>query len=336
MKTGRLFFKELRIRQLRALMELSRQKTFSAAASLLGLSVVSAWRQVRSLEEEFGVQLVAEGQQLSLTDDGRTLVEMAEPLVESFLSLRSVFDDRRGNTTRKLTVTAPAGVLSDALPGPVTRYRRQFPNVGLRLVDRPSRGACAALVAGQADIAIVGMMMADELPTSLTLHPLTRYPIHLLCPDGHVLATAKRLTVKMIARHPLVLSSEDTSDRSQVDLTFARAGLIDQLNVTISATRLPLITGYVALGFGVALLAPGMAKAPRLKRGQPTLVWRDVSHLFGHEDLMLLQRKGRFELPHVKAFRELVEAAYRTEAKAASLPVRPQNDPRVKSGRVMS
>jgi hypothetical protein len=51
MKTGRLFFKELRIRQLRALMELSRQKTFSAAASLLGLSVVSAWRQVRSLEE---------------------------------------------------------------------------------------------------------------------------------------------------------------------------------------------------------------------------------------------------------------------------------------------
>jgi hypothetical protein len=51
---------------------------------------------------------------------------------------------------------------------------------------------------------------------------------------------------------------------------------------------------------------------------------------------MLLQRKGRFELPHVKAFRELVEAAYRTEAKAASLPVRPQNDPRVKSGRVMS
>ncbi|MBI4621735.1 MAG: LysR family transcriptional regulator [Verrucomicrobia bacterium] len=326
MKTDRRFFKALRFRQLRALVELSHQKTFSAVASALGLSVVSAWRQVRSLEEEFGVQLVAEGQQLSLTDDGRALVELAEPLVESFLSLRSMFDDRKGKAPRKLAVAAPAGVLSDAVPGPVTRYRRNFPNVGLRLMDRPSRGACAALLAGQADIAIVGMTVADELPTSLTMRPLTRYPIHLLCPADHVLATMKRLTVRAIAQHPLVLSSEDTSDRSQVDLTFARAGLLNRINVTISATRLPLITRYVALGFGVALLAPGMAKAPKPRRGQPVLVWRDVSHLFGHEDLVLLQRKGRFELPHVKAFRELVEAAYRAEPKAASLHARPQND----------
>lgn len=311
MKPERRFFKELRFRQLRALVELSRQKTFSAMASALGLSVVSAWRQVRSLEEEFGVQLlVTDGQQVSLTEDGRTLVEMSQPLVESFLSLRAVFEDRQGKMPRQLTVAAPAGVLSDALPEPVTIFRRKFPNVGLRLMDRPSRAATAALLAGQADIAIVGLTMADELPAGAAMHPLTRYPIHLLCPADHTLAMAKRITVKQIAQYPLVLSSEDTSDRAQVDLTFARAGVLDRLNVAISATRLPLITGYVALGFGVALLAPGMAKPPKTKRGQTPLVWRDVSNLFGHEDLVLLQRKGRFELPHVKAFRELVEAAY--------------------------
>lgn len=313
MKSDRRFFKELRFRQLRALVELSRQKTFSAVAAVLGLSVVSAWRQIRSLEEEFGVQLVVtEGQQVSLTDDGRTLVEMTEPLVESFLSLRAVFDDRTGKAPRKLTVTAPAGVLSDALPGPVTRFRRKFPNVGLRLVDRPSRGAFAALLAGEADIAIVGIKMDDTLPTSLAIHPLIKYPIHLLCPADHPLAKIERLTVKQIAQFPLVLSSEETSDRSQVDLTFARAGVLEDLNITISATRLPLITGYVALGFGVALIAPGMATLPKPRRGQPPLTWRDVSYLFGHEDVVLLQRKGRFELPHVKAFRELVEAAFKT------------------------
>ncbi len=317
MKSDRRFFKELRFRQLRALVELSRQKTFSAMASALGLSVVSAWRQVRSLEEEFGVQLlVTNGQQVSLTEDGRTLVEMSQPLVESFLSLRSVFEDRQNKAPRKLTVAAPAGVLSDALPEPVTIFRRKFPNVELRLMDRPSRAASAALLAGQADIAIVGLAMADESPSALTIHPLTRYPIHLLCPADHALARAGRITVKQIAQYPLVLSSEDTSDRAQVDLTFARAGVLDQLNVAISATRLPLITGYVALGFGVALLAPGMAKPQKPRRGQTPLVWRDVSKLFGHEDLVLLQRKGRFELPHVKAFRELVEAAYRDGANA--------------------
>lgn len=311
MKTDRRFFKELRFRQLRALVELSRQKTFSAVASVIGLSVVSAWRQVRALEEEFGVQLVTtQGQQLALTEDGRLLVEMAEPMVESFLSLRFVFEDRQGKAPRTITVAAPAGVLNDALPEPVMRYRRRFPNVGLRLMERPSRGALAALLAGQTDIAIVGMTKADELPASLSLHRLRRYPIHLLCLADHALATAKKLTVKLIAKHPLVLSSEDTSDRSQVERTFASAGVLAQLNIAISASRVPLIARYVAMGFGVAVLAPGAARPPKPKRGQPTLIWRDVSRLFGHEDLVLLQRKGRFELPHVKAFRELVEAAF--------------------------
>ncbi|MEY4939278.1 MAG: hypothetical protein RIQ93_1013 [Verrucomicrobiota bacterium] len=311
MKSDRRFFKELRFRQLRALVELSRQRTFSAVAGALGLSVVSAWRQVRSLEEEFGVALVvADGQEISLTEDGKMLVAMVEPMVESFLSLRAVFADKYRNAPRNLTVAAPAGVLSEALPEPVTQYQRQFPHVGLRLMDRPSRGARAALLAGQADIAIVGLTSADELPTSLTLHPLTRYPIHLLCPAEHPLARARRLSVKQIAQYPLVLSSEDTSDRSQVDLTFARAGLLDKLNITITATRVPLITRYVALGFGVALLAPGIATPHTSKRRQPALLLRDVSHLFGHEDLVLLQPKGRFELPHIRAFRQVVEKAF--------------------------
>ncbi|MEI6465166.1 MAG: hypothetical protein WCQ89_10620, partial [Verrucomicrobiota bacterium] len=67
-------------------------------------------------------------------------------------------------------------------------------------------------------------------------------------------------------------------------------------------------------------------KPPKAKRGQKPLVWRDVSPLFGHEDLVLLQRKGRFELPHVRAFRELVEVAYRAESKNAPLQLRPQID----------
>lgn len=60
----------------------------------------------------------------------------------------------------------------------------------------PSRGALAALMAGEADIAIIGRTTTDELPASLSLQPLTRYPIHLLCPADHVFAAAKKLTVQ--------------------------------------------------------------------------------------------------------------------------------------------
>ena len=82
-------------------------------------------------------------------------------------------------------------MLSDALPEPMTVFRRKFPNAGLRLVARPSRAATSALLAGQADIAIVGLPMADELPAAAAIHPLTRQPIHLLYRADHAMANAK-------------------------------------------------------------------------------------------------------------------------------------------------
>ena len=100
-KPDRLFFKQLRFRQLHALVEISRQKNFSAMAQALDLSVVSAWRQVRALEEQFGVELVtAKGSETELTEDGRMLTEMARPLVENFLSLPAVFADRQQDKAR--------------------------------------------------------------------------------------------------------------------------------------------------------------------------------------------------------------------------------------------
>ena len=63
----RRYFKEVRFRQIRALVELSRQGSFASAATSLGLAVPSVWQQVRALEDEYGVQLVvASGAQLSM------------------------------------------------------------------------------------------------------------------------------------------------------------------------------------------------------------------------------------------------------------------------------
>ncbi len=307
--TNRLFFKELRFRQLEALVELTRHKNFSEAAKSLGLSTVSAWRRIRALEEQFETQLVtAKGPKTRLTEDGEMLAEMARPLVESFRSLPGVFADRKESRVRELTVAAPAGLLSDLLPAPVTRYRKRFPNVSLRMVDLPSHGACNAVRNGEADLAIAGSSDLASESGGLTAHSLARYPIQLLCPADHALAESKRLTIRQIARHPLVLSGEGTSDRSMVDAAFAKAGLTEELDITITATRLELITRYVEMGFGVALLASGPMALPK----SPKLKWMDVSRLFGFEEVAVFQPEGRFELPHVRAFRELVAEAVST------------------------
>ena len=71
----RRYFKEVRFRQIRALFEISRHGSFAAAARALGMATPSVWRQVRALEDDYGVRFVAaKGRSVRLTEEGERLM----------------------------------------------------------------------------------------------------------------------------------------------------------------------------------------------------------------------------------------------------------------------
>jgi len=313
---ARRYFKEVRFRQIRSLVELSRQGSFAATAAAMGLAVPSVWQQIRSLEDEYGVQfVVADGSKVSLTDDGRMLVDLAAPLVESFDGLRAVFEDRRTSAARTLTVVAPSNMLSGALRRPIILYRQHHPKVKLVLLDRPSYLARQVIEQDAADLAIMGMAAGDEMMPQFQCLPLARYAFHLMCPADHALVKAKILTLAAIANEPLVLAPEESSSHRQIRRVFSRAGLAERMNVTMTATNRTLLLNYVAIGFGIALgTGAAGAKPPKRTTGEAEIVFRDAADLFGHEEVFLVQRKGRFEPEHVRTFRELVVKAFRSES----------------------
>lgn len=310
---ARRYFKEVRFRQIRSLVELSRHGSFASTAAAMGLAVPSVWQQIRSLEDEYGVQLVvAEGSKVSLTDDGRMLVDLAAPLVESFDGLRAVFEDRRATTARTLTVVAPANMISGPLRKPIILFRKHHPHVKLVLLDRPSYIARAVIEDDEADMAIMGMATGDEPMHQFQYLSLTRYAFHLVCPKDHPLAGARQPTLTSIVTQPLVLAPEESSSHRQILHVFASAGLGDRMNVIMTATNRTLLLNYVAIGFGIAIgTSAASIKLPKRSAGEAEVVMRDVSTLFGHEEVFLVQRKGRFEPAHVKAFRELTTKAFK-------------------------
>jgi DNA-binding transcriptional LysR family regulator len=308
---ARRYFKEVRFRQIRALVELSRRGSFASTATSLGLAVPSVWQQVRALEDEYGVQLVvAQGAQLSFTEDGKTLVDLATPLVDGFDSLREIFSDRHRTTPRTLTIVAPAPMLHGALRKPIATYRKKFPAINLTLIDRPSQIARELIEGGGADIAIIGIAQGEEPLTQFRVWPLANYPFQLICPHDHPLATARRLTLEDIVQHPLVLSVEESSSHRQIRHIIAQAGLAARMKVSTTATSRALLLDYVAIRLGVTICTSANdAKLPRPGAGECELTMRNLTALFGHEEVSLLQRKSRYELPHVRAFRELVVTA---------------------------
>jgi DNA-binding transcriptional LysR family regulator len=307
----RRYFKEVRFRQIRALVEFDRTGGFASAAAALSLSVPSVWQQIRALELEYKVALVdSQGPRMSLTVEGRRLVDLAAPLVEGFDSLRSAFEETKQTAPLNLRVVAPAPMLSGTLREPLIRYRKQFPNVNLALMDRPSFAARQVMEKKEADLGVIGIARGDEPLKLFHVHNLTAYPFQLICPNDHPLLKLKKIRLADLVRHPLLLSAADSSSHRQVRHAFAERGLAEKMNVTMTATDRNLLVGYVQMGLGVAIVTG--ANTAALTHTEPNeleIVRRDVSELFGQEKVVLIQRKGRFELPHIKAFREaLVEA----------------------------
>lgn len=313
---GRRYFKEVRFQQIRALVETARTGSFAAAARRLGLSTPSIWRQVRALEDEYGVPLVAvHGREVRLTPDGELLLEVASPLVDGFDSLRHVFADRSRTAVRELRIATPGTIVSSVLHDAIAEYCRSHPTVKLVLSDAPSQSAWEMLERGEVDLAITGNPSGRRLPARLTVIPLGSYPFHILCPRSHPLATLPRITLRELLKYPLIDAGPKSSSRIQFDYAVARAGLTDRVNAAMSARHDGAIKSYVSMGIGIALTTPPIFNSlSSPTRGEP-LVIRDVSHLFGHERIVLLHHTMRHEPPHIRDFREAAVHSMQTSPK---------------------
>ncbi len=316
------YFKELRLRQLRAIVELSRKGTFAAVARALDLSVASVWQQIRAMEKEFNVELVhVVGREPRLTAEGRLLVERAAPVVEGFDGLRRLFDGEATATPRRIGLAVPPSLLLHELREPLAAYRTAWPAVEVAIHEGTSGECLERLESGEVDVAIAGQVHA-EVSAAVSSWPLLDYPFVIVAPPRHPLLASKRLSLEAIVRHPLVLTREGSFSRQRVKAVLEAAGLWGRVTASLTAGGADLLAEYVRLGLGVAVasVSPQLLGRPPVGRGGfAGLHYREVTRLFGVEAIACFTRTTRFEQPHVQAFRETVLRYF-----AASSPTRPR------------
>lgn len=234
--TNRRYFKELRFRQLRAFCLAVQSGSFITAADTLGISRPALWNQVRSLETEFGADLVRmEHRRVELTTDGQLLFDLAAPMVEAFDSIKNLFMERRPDAPRTLAIATTTSILNHELRTPLTIFQKSHPRVHLRFVEGPSRECVRKLEADEVELAVFGYLGPEEASPALHLNPMGRYPVVLLHSPTSPLAGISRLDAHVLARYPLILPAPETSARLLLDRFFSQAGVIGRLNVVLEA-----------------------------------------------------------------------------------------------------
>jgi DNA-binding transcriptional LysR family regulator len=244
-------YKQNRLQQLRGFCYAARASSISKAAVKMQLSQPSVSLQIKALEHQLGAQLFERrGPQIELTHDGQRLLELARPLVEALDRLDENFAALRESGDRgTVNIAAGGSTIQYLLPPYVEQFTRECPQVDVRLHNVTGKAGLALLRDGEADFAVGPMF---EIPPDILFHPLVTYEPKLITRRDHPLANQGRVTLKDIAKYPLILPPKNLSTHNIVESVFAEHQLDHDVKLEVGGYD--VIKRYVELGLGISIV----------------------------------------------------------------------------------
>jgi LysR family cys regulon transcriptional activator len=290
----------MKLQQLRYLTEVVRRGlNVSEAAAALHTSQPGISKQIRSLEDELGVQVfVRHGKRLvSITEPGKAVVAIAERILSEAQNLRRAGEEFANDQLGTLTIEATHTQARYALPQAVAAFMRRYPRVKLVIHQGNPTQICEQVLEGEADFCVATEAIA-QYPELVSM-PVYQWNRCVVVPARHPLLKAKPLTLERLAEYPIVTYDFAFANRSLVEKAFENRGL--QANVVLTALDSDVIKTYVELGLGVGILAK-MAFDPERDRSLRAI---DAGHLFESSTTRLGIKRNAYLRRYAYEFIEL-------------------------------
>jgi len=244
----------MNLQQLRYVVEIvSHGNHLSAAAEALNSSQPAVSRQIQLLEQELGFEIFARTRNriIGLTEPGNVVLSIAQRVATDVTALKRLKEDMHAGNRGIFTIGTTHTQARYVLPKIVKQFIHEYPNVKLVLKQGDPEEICAMVDAGDADLAI-GTETTRDFPNLVKLDcfELKRC---VVAPSGHSILTVPKLTLREIAKHPIITYDNRYSGRWKVMKAFADAGL--EPKIIMSGIDADVCKTYVQLGLGIGILA---------------------------------------------------------------------------------
>jgi LysR family transcriptional regulator, low CO2-responsive transcriptional regulator len=228
--------------------------SFTAAAKALGLTQAAVSQRIQSLEKTLGKPLFQRpGGKALLTDAGRTLHTYAQRILELHLEARQEITGRAVPVTGDLLLAASTVPGEHLLPSLVPAFRQQFPHIHLRATVGDSQAVLGQVERGEASLGLVGQRSDNP---HLEFQVFARDHVVLVIPAGHVLSKKKKVTLRQLAAHPLVLREVGSGLRHCVEKSLEKAGKsLADFTVAVELGSNEAVKEALANGVGIAFLS---------------------------------------------------------------------------------
>jgi LysR family nitrogen assimilation transcriptional regulator len=238
------------IKQLKYFLAVTELGSFSKAAVVLSVAQPVLSRQIRSLEEELGIELLyRNGRGIVVTEAGQLLVDRARSILGEASAIATDIDSMRSSPSGKLILGLPptaGAILSVPL---IERFRETYPRVKLKVQEGYSGHVLEWLSTGRIDVAV--LYDAPKTSTLLT-QPLIEEELLLIGPASTPASLREKpIQGAMLGELPLILPSHPHGLRVLVETLLGKIKVIPEVECEIDSLSATLDLVERGVGYGI-------------------------------------------------------------------------------------
>jgi LysR family transcriptional regulator, transcription activator of glutamate synthase operon len=290
----------MELHQLRYLVLLSEELSFTRAAARGNVAQPALSRQIQKLEAELGVPLVDRtSRRVTLTPTGAEVVGRARRILEEVDATRAaaqgVAQLMRGRLALGVTPTPGPFDVAAALAA----FHERHPDVELVLKEELSVTLADRLRRDELDLAVVSAI-PERARAGLELRALSSEPLQVVVAPGHRLAGRRWVRLTDLARERFVSFPPGATIRETLTTAALDAGFTP--TVAFEANEPTRIRALVATGLGLTLLPASDAVRPG-----PTVVALPLRGTHLTHDVLLAHRRERHLPPAARYFQSMLD-----------------------------
>jgi molybdate transport repressor ModE-like protein len=294
------FFRELTIRQLRALAAVQKHGTVTSAAKKLHLTQPAVTLQLRNLQALAGLPLIQRtGDGMLLTNAGREVLALTERIEAAIADCATSLEMMAGKTAGRVSI----GAVSTAkyfVPFMISGFSKVHPNVDVTLFIGNRQEIGSALRGYDLDVAIMGRPPAD---IDMTVHLIGDHPHVIIASTAHRLASKARIAPSDLANETFLTREPGSGTRGLMEQLFETAGIRPKIGLAMSSNE--TIKQAVIAGLGIAFIS---AHTVATELDERRLVTLDVDGLPVVRQWFVLSRKDKVLLPPAQAMLDFLSA----------------------------
>ncbi len=295
------YYKQNRLKQLRAFCHAAQSGSITEAAEMLFLSQPSVTLQIQALEREMEITVFERrGPKISLTPEGEVLYQLASPLVEGIDRLGESFAAHMGDLQRgELNIAAGESTILYVLPDVTKAFSDEYPGISMKLHNVTGRDGLSMIRSDQCDFAVGSMI---DIPDDIRYEPIVTYYPALICSKDHPLAKKREITLEEISQHGLILPPRHLSTWRIVENVFEQNSL--KLNVSLEAGGWEVIKKYVKMNMGISIVTDICLM------GDDDICAIPLGNLFPTRSYGIVSRRGKFLSPAAVRYIDMLREFY--------------------------